>query len=98
MGDDYERDHQEDIMTDHPVDASRRDFIAAAVIVAAAAADARGAQAQTPSNPRFSNPPGKPKPAGYSPLGEVSGPHPTIYLSCQNASRAHRQPAGDLRA
>lgn len=98
MVDDYERDHQEDVMTNHPVDASRRDLIAAAVIVAAAAGDVRGAQAQTPSNLRFSNPPGMPKPAGYSQLVEVSGPHRTIYLSGQNGIDTNGNVAEDFRA
>ena len=53
-------------MTNQHIDASRRDFVAAAVTVAATAGAASGAQAQTPSTLRFSNPPGMSKPASYS--------------------------------
>jgi hypothetical protein len=45
-------------MTNQTVDASRRDFVAAAVTVAAGGGVASGAQAQTPSTLRFSNPVG----------------------------------------
>src|SRR5262245_41574688 len=50
--------NQEDIMTNQTVDASRRDFVAAAVTVAAGGGVASGAQAKTPSTLRFSNPVG----------------------------------------
>jgi enamine deaminase RidA (YjgF/YER057c/UK114 family) len=70
-------------MTDQPADASRRDFVAAAVTIAAATGGATDAQAQTPSNLRFDNPPGLSKPPTYSHVVEVSGPHRTIYLAGQ---------------
>jgi enamine deaminase RidA (YjgF/YER057c/UK114 family) len=70
-------------MTDQPADASRRDFVAAAVTIAAATGGATDAQAQTPPNLRFDNPPGLSKPPTYSHVVEVSGPHRTIYLAGQ---------------
>jgi enamine deaminase RidA (YjgF/YER057c/UK114 family) len=89
---------QEDIMTNQPVDASRRDFVAAAVTVAAAAGAASGAQAQTPSNPRFSNPSGMSKPTGYSQVVEINGPHRTIYLAGQTGIDANGKVAEGFRA
>ena len=62
--------------------ASRREFVAAAVTIAAAAGAASGAQAQTP-NLRFSNPPGMSRPPSYSHVVEVIGPHRTVYLAGQ---------------
>lgn len=85
-------------MTDQPVDASRRDFVAAAVTVAAAVGAATDAQAQTPSNLRFSNPPGMSKPAGYSHVVEISGPHRTIYLAGQTGIDATGKVAEGFRA
>jgi enamine deaminase RidA (YjgF/YER057c/UK114 family) len=70
-------------MTDQPADASRRDFVAAAATIAAATGGATDAQAQTPPNLRFDNPPGLSKPPTYSHVVEVSGPHRTIYLAGQ---------------
>ncbi|HEY2186250.1 MAG TPA: RidA family protein [Xanthobacteraceae bacterium] len=70
-------------MTDQPADTSRRDFVAAAVTIAAATGGATDAQAQTPPNLRFDNPPGLSKPPTYSHVVEVSGPHRTIYLAGQ---------------
>jgi enamine deaminase RidA (YjgF/YER057c/UK114 family) len=70
-------------MTDQPADASRRDFVAAAVTIAAATGGPTDAQAQTPPNLRFDNPPGLSKPPTYSHVVEVSGPHRTIYLAGQ---------------
>ena len=70
-------------------DTSRRDFVAAAAIVTAAAGAASGAlaQAQPPSNLRFSNPPGLSKPPSYSHVVEVNGPHRTVYLACTVCAR-----------
>ena len=85
-------------MTNQPVDASRRDFVAAAVTVAAAAGAASDAQAQTPSTLRFSNPPGMSKPAGYSQLVEINGPHRTIYLAGQTGIDANGKVAEGFRA
>ena len=75
----------EDAMTDQS-DTSRRDFVAAAVTMAAIAGAAADAQAQTPSNLRFSNPPGMSKPPSYSHVVEVNGPHRTVYLAGQTAA------------
>ena len=72
-------------MTDQS-DTSRRDFVAAAVTMAAIAGAAADAQAQTPSNLRFSNPPGMSKPPSYSHVVEVNGPHRTVYLAGQTAA------------
>jgi enamine deaminase RidA (YjgF/YER057c/UK114 family) len=86
-------------MTDQPADSSRRDFVtAAAVTMAAAAGAASGAQAQTPSNLRFSNPPGMSKPAAYSHVVEVNGPHRTVYLAGQTGVDASSKVAEGFRA
>jgi enamine deaminase RidA (YjgF/YER057c/UK114 family) len=82
---------------DEPV-ASRRDFVAAAVTLAAAAGAAAPApaQAQTPSV-RFMNPPGMSQPA-YSHVVEVNGPHRTVYFSGQTAADAGGKVATTFRA
>jgi enamine deaminase RidA (YjgF/YER057c/UK114 family) len=90
--------NQEDIMTNQPIDASRRDFVAATVAVAATAGAASGAQAQTPSTLRFSNPPGMSKPASYSHVVEINGPHRTIYLAGQTGIDANGKVAEGFRA
>jgi enamine deaminase RidA (YjgF/YER057c/UK114 family) len=82
-------------MRDHP--ASRRDVVAAAVTMAAAGA-ASEAQAQAPSNLRFSNPPGMSKPPAYSHVVEVNGPHRTIYLAGQTGVGANGKVAEGIRA
>ena len=82
-------------MSDHP--ASRRDVVAAAVTMAAAGA-ASEAQAQAPSNLRFSNPPGMSKPPSYSHVVEVNGPHRTIYLAGQTGVDANGKVAEGIRA
>ncbi|MEA2990826.1 MAG: hypothetical protein QOG83_3537 [Alphaproteobacteria bacterium] len=77
------------IPMDDPV-ASRRDFVAAAVTMAAAAGAvgaAGSAQAQTP-NIRFSNPPGMSSPPTYSHVVEVTGPNRTIYIAGQTGADA----------
>jgi enamine deaminase RidA (YjgF/YER057c/UK114 family) len=85
-------------MSQQSGDASRRDFVAAAVGVTAAAGAASGAEAQTPSNLRFSNPPGMAKPAAYSHVVEVSGPHRTVYLAGQTGIDANGKVAEGFRA
>jgi enamine deaminase RidA (YjgF/YER057c/UK114 family) len=87
----------EDVMTDQP-DTSRRDFVAAAVTMAAVAGATADAQAQAPSNLRFSNPPGMSKPPSYSHVVEVNGPHRTVYLAGQTGADATGKVAGDFRA
>ncbi len=82
---------------DEPV-ASRRDFVAAAVTVAAAAGAAGAAQAQTPSNLRFSNPPGMSRPPTYSHVVEVNGPHRTVYLAGQTGVDASGKVGESFRA
>jgi len=90
---------REEVMTDQPADSSRRDFVtAAAVTMAAAAGAASGAQAQTPSNLRFSNPSGMSKPAAYSHVVEVNGPHRTVYLAGQTGVDASSKVAEGFRA
>jgi len=81
-------------------DTSRRDFVAAAVTVGAAAGAASGAlaQAQPPSNLRFSNPPGMSKPPSYSHVVEVNGPHRTVYLAGQTGADANGKVAEGIRA
>ena len=78
--------------------ASRRDFVAADVGVTAAAGAASGAEAQTPSNLRFSNPPGMAKPAAYSHVVEVNGAHRTVYLAGQTGIDANGKVAEGFRA
>jgi enamine deaminase RidA (YjgF/YER057c/UK114 family) len=86
----------EDVMTDQP-DTSRRDFVAAAVTMAAVAGAAADAQAQAPSNLRFSNPPGMSKPPSYSHVVEVNGPHRTVYLAGQTGGDANGKVAEGIR-
>ena len=78
--------------------ASRREFVAAAVTMAAAAGSATGAHAQTPSNLRFSNPPGMSKPPGYSHVIEVTGPHRVVYFAGQTGGDANGKVGADFRA
>src|SRR5437868_5547988 len=85
-------------MVDQPIDASRRDFVAAAVTGAAVAGAASEAQAQTPPNLRFDNPSGLSKPPTYSHVVEVSGPHRTIYLAGQTGVDATGKVAEGFRA
>ena len=82
--------------TEEPV-ASRRDFVAAAVTIAAAGA-AGSAQAQTASNLRFSNPAGISTPTTYSHVVEVNGPGRTIYLAGQTGVDASGKVAEGFRA
>ncbi len=77
---------------------SRREFVAAAVTIAAAAGAASGAQAQTPSNLSFSNPPGMSRPPTYSHVVEVNGPHRTVYLAGQTGVDAGGKVAEGFRA
>src|SRR5262249_52572847 len=90
--------NQEDIMTNQPIDASRRDFVAAALTVAATAAAATRAHAPTPAHLRFSNPPGMSKPASYSHVVEINGPHRTIYLAGQTGIDANGKVTEGFRA
>jgi 2-iminobutanoate/2-iminopropanoate deaminase len=78
--------------------ASRRDFVAAAVTLAAAVGASDSAQAQTPGNLKFSNPPGMSKPTTYSHVVEVSGPHRTVYIAGQTGSDANGKIAQGFRA
>jgi enamine deaminase RidA (YjgF/YER057c/UK114 family) len=78
--------------------ASRREVVAAAVTLAAVAGAAGGAQAQTPSNLRFSNPPGMSSPPTYSHVVEVTGPHRTVYLAGQTGADASGKVAQGFRA
>ena len=78
--------------------ASRREFVTAVTVAATAgtiAADT--AQAQAP-NLRFSNPPGMTKPAAYSHVVEVSGPHRVVYLAGQTGIDANGNVAQGFRA
>jgi enamine deaminase RidA (YjgF/YER057c/UK114 family) len=78
--------------------ASRRDFVAGAVTMAAAGGAATGAQAQTPSNLRFSNPPGMSSPPGYSHVIEVTGPHRVVYFAGQTGADANGKVGADFHA
>jgi enamine deaminase RidA (YjgF/YER057c/UK114 family) len=66
-------------------------------MAAAGAASGGGAQAQTPSNLHFSNPPGMSKPPTYSHVVEVSGPHRTVYLAGQTGVDASGKVAEGFR-
>ena len=85
------------IAADEPM-ASRRDLVAAALTVAAAAGVADTVQAQTPSMLRFSNPPGMSSPPTYSHVVEVNGPHRTVYLAGQTGADASGKVAPGFRA
>jgi enamine deaminase RidA (YjgF/YER057c/UK114 family) len=78
--------------------ASRRDFVAAAVTMAAAAGAAGSAQAQTPGNLHFSNPQGLSSPPTYSHVVEVNGPHRTVYIAGQTGADANGKVAQGFRA
>jgi enamine deaminase RidA (YjgF/YER057c/UK114 family) len=81
--------------------ASRREFVAGAVTMAAAAGASTGAptnaQAQTPTNLRFFNPPGMSNPPGYSHVVEVTGPHRTVYFAGQTGADANGKVSKDFR-
>jgi 2-iminobutanoate/2-iminopropanoate deaminase len=85
------------IAADEPM-ASRRDLVAAALTVAAAAGVADTVQAQTPSMLRFFNPPGMSSPPTYSHVVEVNGPHRTVYLAGQTGADASGKVAPGFRA
>ena len=77
---------------------SRREFVAA-VTVAAAVGNAGAAQAQTRANPlRYSNPDGMTKPAAYSQVVEVNGPHRIIFIAGQTGVDAGGKVAQGFRA
>ena len=78
--------------------ASRREVVAAVVTLAAAAGASGSAQAQAPSNLRFSNPPGMSSPPTYSHVVEVNGPHRTVYLAGQTGVDASGKVAQGFRA
>jgi enamine deaminase RidA (YjgF/YER057c/UK114 family) len=78
---------------------SRREIVAAAVVLAGAAGAASGAQAQgAPPLLRFSNPPGLSRPPTYSHVVEVNGPHRTVYLAGQTGVDATGKVAEGFRA
>lgn len=78
--------------------ASRREFVAAVTVAAAAGTMAtEAAHAQAP-NLRFSNPPGMTKPATYSHVVEVGGPHRVVYLAGQTGVDANGDVAQGFRA
>jgi enamine deaminase RidA (YjgF/YER057c/UK114 family) len=65
----------------------------------AAAAGAPGsAQAQTPPNLHFSNPPGMSSPPTYSHVVEVNGPNRTVYLAGQTGVDASGKVAEGFHA
>jgi len=77
---------------------SRREFVAA-VTVAAAASTTGAAQAQTPANPlRYSNPDGMTKPTVYSQVVEVNGPHRIIFIAGQTGVDSNGKAAQGFRA
>ena len=79
--------------------ASRREFVAAVTVAAAATATAASAaQAQTSPNVRHSNPAGLSKPAAYSQVVEVNGPHRVVYFAGQTGADATGKAAQGFRA
>ena len=82
----------------HEPVASRRDFVAAVTVAAAGGAVAAGAAQAQAQNLRFSNPPGMTKPATYSHVVEVSGPHRIVYLAGQTGVDANGKVAQGFRA
>jgi enamine deaminase RidA (YjgF/YER057c/UK114 family) len=81
----------------HEPIASRRQFVAAVTVAAATSAATGAAQAQA-SNLRFSNPAGMSKPAAYSQVVEVNGPHRMVYLAGQTGIDANGKVAEGFRA
>ena len=85
------------LTSDEPV-ASRREIVATAATMAVAASAASSAQAQTPPNLTFSNPPGLSSPPTYSHVVEVNGPHRTVYIAGQTGVAANGKIAESFRA
>src|SRR5947207_2863487 len=82
--------------------ASRREFVAAAVTMAAATGAVTGvvsdADAQTtPSNLRFVNPPGMSNPPTYSHVVEVTGPFRMAFFAGQTGADANGKVSPDFR-
>ena len=86
---------------------SRREFVAAAVTMAAGTGAIAGAvtgaasdaQAQTtPSNLRFVNPPGMSSPPTYSHVVEVTGPFRMAFFAGQTGADANGKVSPDFRA
>ena len=76
--------------------ASRREFVTA--VTAAATAGTIAADTAQAQNLRFSNPPGMTKPAAYSHVVEVGGPHRVVYLAGQTGADANGNVAQGFRA
>src|SRR5689334_12747662 len=81
---------------------SRREFVTAAVTMAAATGAVTGvvseAEAQaTPSNLRFMNPPGMSSPPGYSHVVEVTGPFRMAFFAGQTGADANGKVSPDFR-
>jgi enamine deaminase RidA (YjgF/YER057c/UK114 family) len=84
---------------DEPV-TSRREIVAAAVTLAAAAGAVVSSPAEAQTAPaRHANPPGMASPATYSQVVEVSGPHRIVFLAGQTGQDANGKLApGGIRA
>jgi len=78
--------------------ASRRNFVAGAVTLAAAAGAAEAAHAQLPQSLRYQNPPGLSPPRGYSHVVEVTAPGRTVYIAGQTAIDASGKVTEGFRA
>ena len=91
---------ENDSVPTHQQSASRRDFVTAVTAVAAAstAASSSAQAAQAGPNVRHSNPPGMSKPAAYSQLVEVNGPHRLIFVAGQTGVDASGKAAQGFRA
>ena len=78
--------------------ASRRDFVTAVTVAAAAVGASGAAQAQTTPVVRHSNPTGMNKPTAYSQVVEVNGPHRVVYIAGQTGVDASGKAAQGFRA
>src|SRR3954468_24919344 len=89
--------HPPVVAADNPI-ASRRDLVAAAVTIAAAAGVADAAQAQTGSTVRRFDPPGMTSPPTYNHVVEVNGPHRVVYIAVQTGVDKDGKMAEGFRA
>jgi 2-iminobutanoate/2-iminopropanoate deaminase len=78
--------------------ASRRDFVTAVTVAAAASATPVSAQAQAGMNLRHSNPPGMTQPTAYSQVVEVNGPHRLVFVAGQTGVDASGKAAQGFHA
>ena len=81
--------------------ASRREFVTAVTVAAAAStaiAPTAAQAAQAGTNVRHSNPPGMTQPAAYSQVVEINGPHRLVFIAGQTGVDASGKAAQGFRA